>query len=217
MRSASTQSQYIHFPVVAVVDGDPKNRADIVRFFPYVNRVLEAGTGHDGLLLAEHKSVEIVLVSCILPDMCGREFVKLLYASRPSIGTIIMSPCGEGESVITAMESGARGYLIRPTTPDRVMSNIFRVWQDKLREKAACLRISKRVKQDALASICEDEAKALAFLEATSVLKRSLFTGSSGGRSLPRPSPLIESLDRPKYEVQSSVIKLDRRFNNRRK
>ena len=66
-----------------------------------------------------------------MPTMDGLEFVRQLQAVENAKGVpIIMITTEAGESqVVSALSSGARGYIRKPFTPDQIKERIIPLLQ----------------------------------------------------------------------------------------
>ena len=73
----------------------------------------EAETGDEAVQMAEHLRPEIVLMDIAMPGMNGLEATRLLAQKCPETRVIILSMHLEHEYVLQALQSGAKGYLLK--------------------------------------------------------------------------------------------------------
>src|ERR687887_1817396 len=73
-----------------------------------------AGTGKEGLELAEELSPDVSLVDLRLPDMDGIQVVRELKAKHPDSAVIMITAFGHIESAVAAIKTGATDYLEKP-------------------------------------------------------------------------------------------------------
>ncbi|MBI5031459.1 MAG: response regulator transcription factor [Chloroflexi bacterium] len=78
-----------------------------------VQVVGEAANGLEAVRLAEELHPEIVLMDLAMPEMGGFEATSLLAQKCPAIRVIILSMHLEPEYVMRALQSGAKGYLLK--------------------------------------------------------------------------------------------------------
>lgn len=85
----------------------------------------EAGDGVEGLKAMETTSFDLILSDVNMPNMNGLDFVKAVKEKMPTPPPIVMITTEGSEEVIKeAMARGARGYLKKPFTPDKIQEVI---------------------------------------------------------------------------------------------
>jgi DNA-binding NtrC family response regulator len=73
-----------------------------------------AGTGKDGLQMADEVDPDVVLLDLRLPDMDGMDVLRTLKSRYPHVAVIIITGFGQIQSAVEAMKSGAADYLEKP-------------------------------------------------------------------------------------------------------
>jgi two-component system response regulator AtoC len=73
-----------------------------------------AGTGKEGLELADQVDPDLALVDLRLPDVDGIQILRDLRAKHPQTAVIMITAFGHIESVVVAMKNGATDYLEKP-------------------------------------------------------------------------------------------------------
>ena len=76
--------------------------------------VHSAGTGKEGLDLADEASPDVVLLDLRLPDSDGIQILRELRVRHPETAVIIITGFGQVETAVAAMKSGATDYLEKP-------------------------------------------------------------------------------------------------------
>jgi two-component system, chemotaxis family, chemotaxis protein CheY len=85
----------------------------------------EAGDGLEGLKAMETTAFDLILSDVNMPNMNGLDFVKAVKEKMPTPPPIVMITTEGSEEVIKeAMARGARGYLKKPFTPDKIQEVI---------------------------------------------------------------------------------------------
>ncbi len=85
----------------------------------------EAGDGVEGLAAMEGNSFDLILSDVNMPNMNGLDFVKGVSEKFPDAPPIVMITTEGSEEVIKeAMSRGAKGYLKKPFTPDKIQEVI---------------------------------------------------------------------------------------------
>jgi PAS domain S-box-containing protein len=111
-------------------------------------RVLEAGTGGDGLALIASESIDALILDVNLPDMSGFDIVRSLraYAATALLPVIHVSAASiQTGDIITGLNAGADAYLIHPVDPDVLLATLrtllrVRDTENALRESEARFR-----------------------------------------------------------------------------
>lgn len=118
---------------VLIVDDSPAMRVFIRRVIKLsgleTTAVLEAGDGEEALALLDGEWVDVILTDINMPRMDGEEFVRRLAASglTATIPVIVVSTDGTAVRMDHLMALGARGYVVKPFTPEALREEIERV------------------------------------------------------------------------------------------
>jgi len=85
----------------------------------------EAGDGVEGLQAVEGATFDLILSDVNMPNMNGLDFVKEVTGKVASPPPIVMITTEGSEEVINeAMTRGAKGYLQKPFTPEKIQEII---------------------------------------------------------------------------------------------
>ncbi|QDU69876.1 response regulator [Engelhardtia mirabilis] len=108
---------------VLLIDDSSLMRKMIVRALRQadlgVDETFEAANGEEGLAALKAHSPELVLCDWNMPVMGGLEFVK--HACEFSkIPIIMLTTESVGEKEAEARKAGARGYVTKPFTPEKL-------------------------------------------------------------------------------------------------
>jgi DNA-binding response OmpR family regulator len=74
----------------------------------------EAATAAEGLRLARETRPDLILLDVDLPDMDGREALKLLRGGGVSTPVIMLTAASGDSDTILGLESGANAYVTKP-------------------------------------------------------------------------------------------------------
>jgi DNA-binding NtrC family response regulator len=100
---------------ILVVDDERNIRALVSRVLSQDPiEVHGAGTGKDGLQMADEVDPDVVLLDLRLPDMDGMDVLRTLKSRYPHVAVIIITGFGQIQSAVEAMKSGAADYLEKP-------------------------------------------------------------------------------------------------------
>ena len=86
---------------------------------------LEAGDGVEALKeLAESGPVDLMLVDWNMPNMDGLTLVTKVRENDKSTPIIMVTTEAEKPRIIQAIKAGANNYVVKPFTPDTLLSKI---------------------------------------------------------------------------------------------
>ncbi len=76
------------------------------------------------LTVEEHGVPNIILMDIVLPGMDGIEATKKLKALYPDIDILILTIFEEEEKILSAIQAGATGYILKNTRPGELTAQI---------------------------------------------------------------------------------------------
>lgn len=86
--------------------------------------VFEASNGADLVSYIKHGKADLVLSDLEMPKMGGMEVIRQLKQDRPDIPVMILSAHESEETVLEALQAGAKGYLLKNSSPTEVKKAI---------------------------------------------------------------------------------------------
>ena len=89
--------------------------------------IIEAETGEEGLEKYKSEKPDLVLLDLRLPGMDGIECFKELKKINSGIKVIIVSIVTRKDSIDECMKLGAKAYLIKPVTQNKLIEPIKKV------------------------------------------------------------------------------------------
>jgi two-component system, OmpR family, KDP operon response regulator KdpE len=111
-------------PTVLLVEDDPQIRRFLRASLPaHGIRLLEAGTGSDGLTQAATRTPEVILLDLGLPDLEGLEFIRRLREWSP-VPVIVLSARGLERDKVAALDAGADDYLTKPFGIEELLARL---------------------------------------------------------------------------------------------
>ncbi|MHA6248075.1 response regulator [Pontibacter sp. CAU 1760] len=87
----------------------------------------EAPNGQTALELAKETKPDLVTLDVILPDNTGLDVLKGIRADQPDMKVIIVSAVGQEVIVNEAMEAGAKSYIVKPFSEEKVLEVVSKV------------------------------------------------------------------------------------------
>jgi len=101
---------------IALVEDDDEARGRLVasiRSDPNLELAGEYRSGGEALAGLDRGAPDVFLVDLGLPDMSGLEVVRHIAAQHPACEILVVTIFGDERSVISALEAGAHGYLLK--------------------------------------------------------------------------------------------------------
>ena len=80
----------------------------------------EADDGEQAIELARRLEPDIVLMDVDMPKVGGLEATRRLTEERPDVRVVVLTGSFDEEYLLTAMEAGAQGYLLKTLEPDKL-------------------------------------------------------------------------------------------------
>ena len=107
-----------------VVEDDERIRAALIRALrDRGHAVSSAGTALDGLRLAVDERPDLVLLDLGLPDLDGRELLRMLRAVS-AVPVIVATARDDEESIVQALDAGADDYVVKPFAAGQLEARI---------------------------------------------------------------------------------------------
>jgi DNA-binding NarL/FixJ family response regulator len=112
---------------LVVIDDHPIVRQGLVSALddePDFETVGAAASAEEGLTLIEQHAPDVVLLDLELPGLSGLEAIPQVLAVSPSSSVLIFTAYDTDERVMTAIRTGATGYVLKGATLSEIASAI---------------------------------------------------------------------------------------------
>jgi DNA-binding response OmpR family regulator len=86
--------------------------------------VMVAEDGIDGLALALHDDVELVVLDLGLPGIPGEEVLRRLRLRRPNLPVIVLTAKDTVEDRVANLEAGADDYVVKPFSFSELLARV---------------------------------------------------------------------------------------------
>lgn len=93
--------------------------------------VLLAADGKEGLEIALHSDIDLVITDLRMPGVSGEEVLRRVCSETPGIPVIVLTGHGTVESAVDAMRAGAYDFLTKPLNLDRLSLLVRRALQSR--------------------------------------------------------------------------------------
>ena len=94
---------------------------------PDIEVVAEAGDGEEGLTKALEVKPDVVVMDLVMPKMTGVEATLALLKEWPQAQIVILTSYLDNEKIYPVLEAGARGYMLKTSSADEILSAIRKV------------------------------------------------------------------------------------------
>jgi DNA-binding NarL/FixJ family response regulator len=170
---------------VLVADDHPIVRSGIVALLQTaedVEVVGEASTGLEAVDLAIALRPDVVLMDLRMPGIDGDEATARILAALPTTRVLILTTYESDDSILTAIEAGASGYLLKAAPQDEIVAGVRAVARGEvaLAPRIAALLV-QRVKAPAV-SLSPRETQVLRLVAAgksNPAIAAELFVGEA--------------------------------------
>ena len=112
---------------VLVADDHPIVRSGIVALLataPDIEVVGEAADGREAVDLALTLEPDLVLMDLRMPRLDGDQATALILSARPSVRVVVLTTYESDASILTAIEAGASGYLLKAAPQEEILAGI---------------------------------------------------------------------------------------------
>jgi len=130
--------------------------------------VAEAGSGAEGVRLAEETRPDIIIMDLMMPGMGGLEATGLIHERVPESRVLVLTSNNESDALVPALKAGATGYVLKSETRLELVNAIRSIAQGKalvpLEFTANLVDALRDAKKDKLATLTGREADVLKLL-----------------------------------------------------
>ncbi|MBH0024946.1 response regulator transcription factor [Salinibacterium sp. SWN248] len=153
---------------VVVADDHPIVRSGIVGLLGSaddIEVVGEASDGTEAVALATQLSPDVVLMDLRMPGLGGAEATAQLVAARPDVRVLILTTYESDENILTAIEAGASGYLLKAAPQEEILAGLRSVARGEvaLAPSIAALLVN-RMREPAKVTLSDRETQVLALV-----------------------------------------------------
>lgn len=171
---------------ILVADDHPIVRSGIVALLSSaadVEVVGEASTGLEAVDTALALRPDIVLMDLRMPGIDGDEATARILRTAPGVRVVVLTTYETDASILTAIEAGASGYLLKAAPQEEILAGIRSVARGEvaLSPAIAALLVS-RVSAPALPSLSPRETEVLRLVAAgqsNPTIAKSLFVSEA--------------------------------------
>lgn len=120
---------------ILIVDDDPTQRRILQAVIEKSGfSTLQAADGDSALdmvLATGENKIDLILLDLVMPGRSGMETLKEVNAKRPELPVIVLTGTGSIDAVVAAMQAGARDFLVKPASPERIIVSLRNAFEIK--------------------------------------------------------------------------------------
>ncbi len=109
---------------VLFVEDEPLIRSNYERYFASHYQMAFAGSGSEALQRLEKFEPDVLVLDMRLPDTDGVALLQAIRASHPGLPVVVTTAYTSMEPLITVLDLGHSGYLIKPFDMDDLAARI---------------------------------------------------------------------------------------------
>jgi DNA-binding NarL/FixJ family response regulator len=109
---------------VVIVDDHPVFRDGLAGALdgePDLRVVAECADGAEAVRTADASQPDVVVMDLNMPDINGIEATRAIVAASPHIAVLVLTMVEDDDSVFAAIRAGARGYLLKGSSPEDIV------------------------------------------------------------------------------------------------
>ncbi len=97
-----------------------------------INIIGIAGNGFEVIDILKSNNADIILMDIRMPEMDGLETLRRISSDYPHIKVIMLTTFAEDQYMHTALENGAKGFLLKDTNPKNLLTAIQMIIDDMI-------------------------------------------------------------------------------------
>ncbi len=112
---------------VLICDDHTEFRASLAALLAGVGDIDVRGEADNGAAAVEAARIlqpDVVLMDLTMPGMGGIEATRWIVQQSPHIGVVVLTMVEDDDAVFSAMQAGARGYLLKGARRDEIVRSV---------------------------------------------------------------------------------------------
>lgn len=97
---------------------------DLIATTEDIELVGEAADGIEALRIVVATAPDVVLMDLSMPNLDGAKATRRILEARPGVQVVVLTSLADRQSIATALEHGAVGYLLKHSEPDTILDGI---------------------------------------------------------------------------------------------
>jgi NarL family two-component system response regulator LiaR len=92
-----------------------------------IDVVGEAADGREAVAEADRLRPDVILMDLVMPELDGIEAIRQVIAAWPHARILVLTSFATDDKVFPAIKAGARGYLLKDSSPEELVRAIHQV------------------------------------------------------------------------------------------
>ena len=112
---------------IIIVEDEPEFRrrfVQIVENEPSMKLVGVAANKREAQAILDRESFDVMLIDLGLPDGSGIDLIRQVSQKKPDVDIMVVTVFGDEQHVVSSIEAGATGYILKDSAPADVISCI---------------------------------------------------------------------------------------------
>jgi len=112
---------------IIIVEDEPEFRrrfAQIIDSEPTMRLAGVAANKREAQALIDREDFDVMLIDLGLPDGTGIDLIRSVSQRKPDVDIMVVTVFGDEQHVVSSIEAGATGYILKDSTPADVISCI---------------------------------------------------------------------------------------------
>ena len=112
---------------IIIVEDEPEFRrrfVQIVENEPSMKLVGVAANKREAQAIIDRESFDVMLIDLGLPDGSGIDLIRQVSQKKPDVDIMVVTVFGDEQHVVSSIEAGATGYILKDSAPADVISCI---------------------------------------------------------------------------------------------
>lgn len=97
---------------------------DLIATTEDIEVVGEAADGIEALRIVVATAPDVVLMDLSMPNLDGAQATRRILEAQPGVQVVVLTSLADRQSIATALEHGAVGYLLKHSEPDTILGGI---------------------------------------------------------------------------------------------
>ncbi len=179
--------------------------AAIIKSEPDIQVVGLAGSVEEAIASARDCKPDVILMDFELSDGSGVDATRAILSEHPECKIIFLTVFTEDEKLLSAVRSGAKGYLLKNMRPSKLIAALRQVFEG---ESALSPAMTLRVMEELTRTRETEKTSGVAFSRLTHREQDVLFELAKGATNQEIASRLFLSENTVKYHIHSILEKL---------
>jgi DNA-binding NarL/FixJ family response regulator len=154
---------------VLVVDDHAIVRHGLRQLFETTDDIVMVGEATDGeqaIAMVRDRTPGLVLMDLSMPGLDGIEATRRIVEEHPGIAVVVLTSFGEKNRILSALDAGAVGYLLKHMDPEEILEAVRAVAEGgaPLDPKVARVLLEARAQPQPAADLTQREREVLQLL-----------------------------------------------------